>query len=82
LQQLDNKLREEVLKVSEDKIKAAVNAYASAVFDKRRELGWSQKELGEHIGENQADVSRALSGYVTPKTVEIRKKITNILNID
>lgn len=65
-----------------DKIKQAVDDFADAVYLARRKRGWSQKELGDHIGESQPEVSRALSGMVTPKTEAVRKKIVNILEME
>ncbi|MFD1441427.1 helix-turn-helix domain-containing protein [Lacticaseibacillus hegangensis] len=65
-----------------DKIEKAVNDFADAVYRARRAKGWSQKELGEHIGESQPEVSRALSGMVTPKANAVRQKIVNILGME
>lgn len=65
-----------------DKIKEAVNEFAVNVYAARKERGWSQKELGERIGESQPEVSRALSGQVTPKTDETRRKIVHILGME
>ena len=65
-----------------DKIKEAVNDFATNVYLARKKRGWSQKELGEHIGESQPEVSRALSGMVTPKTDETRRKIVHILGME
>ncbi|MDG3060330.1 helix-turn-helix transcriptional regulator [Lacticaseibacillus sp. BCRC 81376] len=65
-----------------DKIKEAVNEFVVNVYAARKKRGWSQKELGERIGESQPDVSRALSGQVTPKTDEIRRKIVHILGME
>lgn len=65
-----------------DKIEKAVDEFATAVYSARRKRGWFQKELGEHIGETQPEVSRALSGTVTPRAIEVRKKIVNILGME
>lgn len=43
--------------------------------------GWTQKKLAELIGENKAQVNRAIRGDVTPKSKAIRRKIIEILNI-
>lgn len=43
--------------------------------------GWTQKHLAELIKENKAQVNRAIKGDMTPKSVEIRKKIYEVLGI-
>ena len=41
----------------------------------------AQEELAESIHDNPQQLNRAIKGDVTPKSRELRKKITKILNI-
>ena len=43
--------------------------------------GFKQKELAEMLGTSQAQVSRAITGATDPKSIELREKMTKILNM-
>ena len=43
--------------------------------------GWTQKKLSDLIGENRAMVNRAIKGDTTPRSIEIRSKIFEVLNL-
>lgn len=45
------------------------------------ERGWTQKKLSDLIGENRAMVNRAIKGDTTPRSIEIRSKIFEVLNL-
>lgn len=45
------------------------------------ERDMSQVELSELINENKQQVNRAIGGDMTPKSMEIRKKIYRVLGI-
>lgn len=65
----------------EEALQRAANEIAVLIYQKRKERGWTQKQLGEHIGETETAVSRAVSGTLTPQAIETRRKIYNILGI-
>lgn len=44
--------------------------------------GMTQKELSKLIKENPQQVNRAIKGDSAPKSIELRKKIYQILNIE
>ncbi|KRN77463.1 helix-turn-helix domain-containing protein [Weissella minor] len=43
--------------------------------------GFKQKEVAEMLGTSQAQVSRAIKGGADPKSIELRNKMTKILNM-
>lgn len=45
------------------------------------ERGWTQKKLADLIGENTSMVNRAIKGDTTPRSIEIRSKIFEVLNL-
>lgn len=65
----------------EQQLQEAALEIQMLIIRKRKERGWSQKELGEHIGESEAEVSRAVNGTLTPKAIAVRQKIYSILDI-
>ncbi|WP_204123195.1 helix-turn-helix domain-containing protein [Lacticaseibacillus mingshuiensis] len=65
----------------EEALQRAANEIAVLIYKKRTERGWTQKQLGEHIGEGEAAVSRAISGTLTPQAIKVRREIYNILDI-
>jgi ribosome-binding protein aMBF1 (putative translation factor) len=81
LQLLDKKLRKEAIFMPEQQLQDAALEIQMLIIRKRKERGWSQKELGEHIGESEAEVSRAVNGTLTPKAIAVRQKIYSILDI-
>ena len=44
--------------------------------------GMTQKELSKLIKENPQQVNRAIKGDSAPKSIELRKKIYQILNLE
>lgn len=65
----------------EQQLQQAALDVQSIIYRKRKERGWSQRELAEHIGETESDVSRAIGGSLTPKAIQVRMKIYQALGI-
>ncbi|WP_307336069.1 helix-turn-helix domain-containing protein [Caldalkalibacillus uzonensis] len=62
-----------------DEISLAVKI-ASAVIDRRAELGWSRAELARHAGLKESEIAKIESGSIPNE--ETLQKILNTLGIE
>ncbi|ANK66561.1 helix-turn-helix domain-containing protein [Loigolactobacillus backii] len=65
----------------EENLKATAKSIKKQIKVKLLERDISQIELAEMIHENTSQVSRAISGDISPKSIKIRERIYFILNI-
>lgn len=66
----------------EEKLEKAKQALTIAIKKKMLEKGWSQAELAETLQLNRGVVSRAINGDANPQSIETRKKIYKILEME
>ncbi|ART99219.1 helix-turn-helix domain-containing protein [Lactobacillus gasseri] len=66
----------------EEKLEQAKQALTIAIKKKMLEKGWSQAELAETLQLNRGVVSRAINGDANPQSIETRKKIYKILEME
>lgn len=50
-----------------------VNNYRELIKSRRRELGWSEEDLGEKTGLKTSLIKKIESGKITPSVVDVRK---------